>query len=255
MWTGHNFQGATTHPCLEGQLQIFTTPNIKVWIIGAQQFKEFTIYGKQATSHGGGIHRFGGVLQRKLITKKKKCVKTITWKLINYHGTWGIILRIRKERNAKEKHQKKGIPFLAFSENSKTNCFHKCLMAGPKKESHMCICLYSCVCDNFLATIFHFRHHLFQSLGFSGFFFFISPPIWLAYDSHFLCHSSPQMLAKQNWKRGNHLKWKWKWTRTKSNIAKFTERHIVLQCIQARITGLCMTTQGYLGKNPQKMGM
>lgn len=64
VWTRHNFQCTATHPGLEWQFQIFSTPNIKVWIVVAQSFKEFAIDCKQSSSHCRRVNRFGRTLYR-----------------------------------------------------------------------------------------------------------------------------------------------------------------------------------------------
>ena len=46
---------------LEGQLQIFSTPDVEPWVVGSQPLKELSVDGKQAAGHGGRVHSLGCV--------------------------------------------------------------------------------------------------------------------------------------------------------------------------------------------------
>lgn len=70
MGTGHNFECAAAHPCLKGQLQILTAPDIETRIVGAQTLEKLTVYRKQTAGHGGRVDRLRCVLQ---VNKQKIC--------------------------------------------------------------------------------------------------------------------------------------------------------------------------------------
>lgn len=70
MRAGHDFECATAHPRLEGQLQILTAPDIEAGIVGAQTLEELTVDGEQPACHCGRINRLRCALKN--IQKEKK---------------------------------------------------------------------------------------------------------------------------------------------------------------------------------------
>lgn len=59
----YNFQGTSTHPRFEGQLEILATPNVEARVVRAQPVEERLVNGEQAAGHCRGMQRLGRILR------------------------------------------------------------------------------------------------------------------------------------------------------------------------------------------------